>query len=338
MERTPFNHKRNLSHIVSVANLDGGMEHDEYPSPFLQEASHLLSLLSAVAFTTLRNDLQRAPAPLCEYEVGSPWPPVDPDLDKSNNYYEMNSFLVAMNYLLGNVRTDAQRTVYNSCRPLKVLGGVSDAEIEMLQRARGPVAKTSLCILWMQEFISREFESGALGKTAPPIVSRVYQVLSDGTLGYNQARKVAYVPFPFPHTQLTTFYIVVITLFMPVLMLTFVSNTIAAAVTNFFTVGVFLGLWHVSTELEDPFRNVPNDLPLNNFQAQFNEALVVMFAGFHPEAWWDIGDNVEGISPFDILQPPSPPSSSSPSSSSVAAAAAASDANNKNSSTNHDES
>mmetsp|Transcript_16833 Transcript_16833/g.31880 ORF Transcript_16833/g.31880 Transcript_16833/m.31880 type:complete len:680 (+) Transcript_16833:161-2200(+) len=306
MERTPFHHKRMTSQIISVANLDGGMERDEYPSPFLQEASHLLSLLSAVAFTTLRNDLHRAPAPLSEYEVGSPWPPVDPDADKNANYYEMNSFLLAVNYLLGNVRTDAQRTVYNSCRPLKVLGGVSDAEIDMLQRARGPVAKTSLCMLWLQEFISREYESGALGKTAPPIVSRIYQVISDGALGYNQARKVAYIPFPFPHTQLTTFYIVVITLFMPVLMLTFVSNTIAAAVTNFFTVGVFLGLWHVSTELEDPFRNVPNDLPLNNFQAQFNEALVVMFAGFHPEAWWDIDDNLEGISLSDLLlHPPS---------------------------------
>jgi hypothetical protein len=88
---------------------------------------------------------------------------------------------------------------------------------------------------------------------------------------------------------------------MPVLMLTFVSDTVVAAVTNFFTVGVFLGLWHVSTELEDPFRNVPNDLPLNNFQAQFNEALVVMFAGFHPEAWWDLGDSVEEMSPCDLL-------------------------------------
>jgi hypothetical protein len=73
--------------------------------------------------------------------------------------------------------------IYNSCRPITVLGGVSDAEIEMLQRARGPVAKVALVSLWLQEFISREFENGALGKTAPPIVSRLYQFISDGTLG-----------------------------------------------------------------------------------------------------------------------------------------------------------
>ena len=35
-------------------------------------------------------------------------------------------------------------------------------------------------------------------------------------------------------------------------------------------------------------------------KAEFNEALVVMFAGFHPEAWWDIGDNIDAIVPSDI--------------------------------------
>ncbi len=53
----------------------------------------------------------------------------------------------------------------------------------MLQRARGAPAKTALCSMWLQEFISREFENKALGNTAPPIVSRLYQFISDGTLG-----------------------------------------------------------------------------------------------------------------------------------------------------------
>lgn len=37
---------------------------------------------------------------------------------------------------------------------------------------------------------------------------------------------------------------------------------------------------------ENPFRNVPNELPLVTFQAQYNEALIVMYAGFHPDAYW----------------------------------------------------
>ncbi len=302
--KTPMSRRDQLraSKLVSVANLDGGME-EMSPSLFLQEASHLISLLSAVAFTTLRNDLQKAPSPLAEYTVGSPWPSVDPDAHvdaHGKNYYEMSNARKALNYLLGNMRSAEQRTIYNACRPFRVLGGVSDAEIDLLQRARGPLAKTALVTMWLQEFISREFEKGALGKTPPPVVSRLYQFVSDGMIGYNQARKVAYVPFPFAHTQLTTFYVVVIIFLLPILMLTFVHKVIAAALLNGLTVGVFVGLWQVSNELEDPFRNVPNDLPLNYFQAEFNEALVVMFAGYHPESWWDVGDNLEGISGKDL--------------------------------------
>lgn len=42
---------------------------DERPL-FLQEAAHLLSLLSAVAFSTLRNDLEHAESPLIPFEPG----------------------------------------------------------------------------------------------------------------------------------------------------------------------------------------------------------------------------------------------------------------------------
>lgn len=57
---------------------------------------------------------------------------------------------------------------------------------------------------------------------------------------------------------------------------------------NFLGMFVFAGLNEVSKELEYPFRNAPNDLPLNLFQAQFNEALLTMFAGYHPDAWWEV--------------------------------------------------
>jgi hypothetical protein len=82
--RTPFvgksqNKRERLTKLTSQPKLDGGTQ-DEIPSLFLQEASHLISLLSAVAFTTLRHDLHSAPSPLQEYTPGAPWPPVDVSL------------------------------------------------------------------------------------------------------------------------------------------------------------------------------------------------------------------------------------------------------------------
>jgi predicted membrane chloride channel (bestrophin family) len=103
---------------------------------------------------------------------------------------------------------------------------------------------------------------------------------------YNQARKIAYIPFPFPHAQITTLFVLVIVAFMPLLMLSFLTNQVLGFVLNLVTVMCFTGLHEVARELENPFQNVPNDLPLNNFQAQFNESLMVMFYGYHPDSYW----------------------------------------------------
>jgi hypothetical protein len=43
----------------------------------------------------------------------------------------------------------------------------------------------------------------------------------------------------------------------------------------------------VARELENPFRNVPNELPIVTLMAEFNEALVTMYAGYHPDFFWD---------------------------------------------------
>jgi len=126
---------------------------------FLEECAHLLSLLSAVALSTLRNDLETASTPLITFVPGEPFPHVDPDdytADVRREWTKSTHRTVTvLRYLFGSSRTPAARTLYNAARPFRVFGGVSDAEIEMLQAARGPLAKVALCTMWVQEFISR---------------------------------------------------------------------------------------------------------------------------------------------------------------------------------------
>jgi predicted membrane chloride channel (bestrophin family) len=255
--------KDKLRRVTSTRIVHGGTG-SEQASLFLQEAAHLLSLLSAVAFSTLRNDLEQAESPLATFLPGSPWPCVDPDeysadVRKDWTRTESRCFTV-MCYLIGRSRNQKAQTLYNAARPFRVVGGVSDAEIEMLQAARGPLAKVALCSMWLQEFISREYMAGSTGNVAPPIISRLYQCVSDGMLGYNQARKIAYIPFPFPHAQITALFILVVVAFVPVLMLSFVNNEAFGAVLNCLTVMCFTGLNEVSRELENPFQNVPNGM------------------------------------------------------------------------------
>ena len=80
---------------------------------------------------------------------------------------------------------------------------------------------------------------------------------------------------------------------MPVLMLAYVTNEPFGCFLNLVCVMSFTGLHEVARELESPFQNVPNDVPLNNFQAQYNESLLQMFTGYHPDAHWEVVEKKE---------------------------------------------
>lgn len=286
------NHPQQNS-IISTVNTKKVWK-QSLPPLFLQEAAHLLSLLSAVALSTLRNDLEGAESPLTTFTPGAPWPHVDPDsygADVRKGWIGSGRswwYVSLLKYLFNISRTPASRTLYNAARPFRVIGGVSDTEVELLRAARGPSAKVALVFMWLLEYITRECRYGSTGSVSPPILTRMYQLASDGMSSYNQARKVAYIPFPFPHAQITALFTMIVTFFMPILMLQFVSDVYFGFVLNFVTVMCFTGLQEVSRELESPFLNVPNDIPLNNFQAQYNESLLTMFAGYHPDAYWDV--------------------------------------------------
>jgi hypothetical protein len=262
------------------------------PSLFLQEMAHLVSLLSAMALSTLRNDDDRADLPVAEYVPGKPWPAADPDQlsrEARRAYDEDRSLLYTwLSFSLGLTRTQKHRTLYNHARPFGVLGGVSDREIALLKEARGPYAKVALCSLWYQEFITREYMNGSTGTVPSPLITRLYMNVSDGMAGYNQARKLCYIPFPFVHAQTSAFFSAVITFIFPLLFVEYVAYFSFAIVLNFCTVLCFLGLYCVALELEAPFVNAPNDLPLVTMQAQLNEALVSIYAGYNPDLWWDV--------------------------------------------------
>lgn len=214
------------------------------PSLFLQDSAHLFSLLSAVAMATLRNDDPHAEFPLTEYIPGKPWPPVDPDqlsVDVRREYGHHSLLQRLVHFFLGLEHSQMQRTLYNAARPFPVLGGVSDMEIESLGEAVGPSAKVSMASLWLEEFVSREILSGSTGNIPAPLLSNLYQYVSDGLAAFHQARKLSQVPSPFPHTQITAFFSFIIIFLFPVLFYDFATNLAFVSVLNFVTVMCFHG-------------------------------------------------------------------------------------------------
>ena len=271
------------------------------PPLFLQELAHLTSLMAAVALSTLRNDVDVSESPLDMYEVGAPWPPVDPGYDPILREGFLHEIYKIFLYFIGYARSPTERTRYNAFRPLPVLGGVSDNEIRFLQMARGPSAKTQLCLSWLTEFITREHLAGSLGDVGPPIISNISQCLSDGMVFYNHARKIMSIPFPFVHAQLSAIFILVMVPVIPFLMDQYTDDLWLGITLSFFSVTCLSGIHEVARELENPFRNVPNELPLVTIQAEFNEALVTMYAGYHPDAFWEGSRAMKSNAPWLIF-------------------------------------
>jgi hypothetical protein len=73
---------------------------------------------------------------------------------------------------------------------------------------------------------------------------------------------------------------------VPILMYQYTVDSWLGSILTFFVVTCLCGLHEVSRELENPFRKPPNEIPVCTLQAQFNEALLTAYAGYHPDAYF----------------------------------------------------
>jgi len=92
-------------------------------------------------------------------------------------------------------------------------------------------------------------------------------------VGYNQARKLTEIPFPFPYAQLVLMFLVVYALSLPFVVVAWVETRAAIACFSFFPVWAYFSVNEVNRQLEEPFLHAPNDLPCPAFQRDFNKRL-----------------------------------------------------------------
>ena len=85
----------------------------------------------------------------------------------------------------------------------------------------------------------------------PPIVSRIYQVLSDGELHLQNARRIGSTPFPFAYAQLLTFLLLIFTLTFGLFLEQTIVNPWIARVVTVVTVWTYLSFNEVARELEE---------------------------------------------------------------------------------------
>lgn len=166
---------------------------------------------------------------------------------------------------------------------LEVIMGITDEERQLLweiavrekqmEPGKEPVDQVFRVMAWVMREVGRRQREGGL-KVPPPVLSRLYQVLSDGHNGFMQAKKVSYTPFPLPYAQLVLFFLIVLMFSSPFVIVAYVDNIVVASILSFCATLGYFALNEVGRELEDPFRHDPNDLPLSEVHYDFNVRLV----------------------------------------------------------------
>eukprot|EP00405_Crypthecodinium_cohnii_P023733 CAMPEP_0206488744 /NCGR_PEP_ID=MMETSP0324_2-20121206/42645_1 /ASSEMBLY_ACC=CAM_ASM_000836 /TAXON_ID=2866 /ORGANISM="Crypthecodinium cohnii, Strain Seligo" /LENGTH=480 /DNA_ID=CAMNT_0053967927 /DNA_START=296 /DNA_END=1735 /DNA_ORIENTATION=- len=180
--------------------------------------------------------------------------------------------------------------VYRITR-LEIIGKLTPQErlaLENDQNGR-PIptdARVTMVEGWiMRRLIARQkHEKSDSTITSPPILSRLYQVISDGCIGFGQASKFTDTPFPFPYHNLMQVFLWVYVFSVPFLVNAWVKALEMRCTMSFLAVWCYFSLHQVGNNLEDPFLPYDhNDLALQTIQHSYN-AKLLSFAPVPPVA------------------------------------------------------
>jgi hypothetical protein len=167
-----------------------------------------------------------------------------------------------------------------SRKPLaKVLKAV-DIKYEVIgemtreEQARLEKAIDLPCVVadWIMEAVTRAQLKGLL-TVPPPIISRFYQELSNGLVGFSQAYKVTSTPFPFPFAQILALLLSVFCVVCPIIVVQMTSGYVLPPILSFSAILSYWGLNQIAVELENPFGDDDNDLPLVDMHRFFVDAV-----------------------------------------------------------------
>eukprot|EP00242_Pyramimonas_sp_CCMP2087_P003356 CAMPEP_0198232440 /NCGR_PEP_ID=MMETSP1445-20131203/115734_1 /TAXON_ID=36898 /ORGANISM="Pyramimonas sp., Strain CCMP2087" /LENGTH=434 /DNA_ID=CAMNT_0043913117 /DNA_START=487 /DNA_END=1788 /DNA_ORIENTATION=- len=169
-----------------------------------------------------------------------------------------------------NYYCQARKEAYHSNFPLAVIDGLTNEEVNIL---REESEQTVIVFTWLHALLVDRYQYGRMG-VSPPIFSRTFQVLSDGMVGFMQARKLADTPFPFPHAQTIMVMLIFFAMSFPLLLVIHVESVWLVLLFNLMVTLSYFTVHEVARELEDPWRFEPNEIPVGALQHDFNERLL----------------------------------------------------------------
>mmetsp|Transcript_119217 Transcript_119217/g.299781 ORF Transcript_119217/g.299781 Transcript_119217/m.299781 type:complete len:599 (-) Transcript_119217:195-1991(-) len=135
--------------------------------------------------------------------------------------------------------------------------------------------KVEVLLHMIQSVITNANDSGLLA-VPPPILSRVFQTISRGYVNLLNTKKITDTKFPFPFVQLITLLLMLHTFLTPMVLASVLTSPFLIAVVTFIVLFALHSLNFIAMELENPFGQDDNDLPLVHFQEEMNSCLLML--------------------------------------------------------------
>ena len=304
--------------------------------PFCRHLMHLFSQLSAMATLTLhvnKAGLGEANGVHLEWlrEPGAPAAAEPPSVSREPSRRSSRSPATAA--AAARLKSAVSTKPARRARAAALNDSFSEPELDFYDKNRGCAVHTT-CNRILRSLTTRHHHGGL--RAPPPIVSRIYQELSNGLLAYNQAVKMKEVPVPFMYVQFNSLLLFFFSLLTPFSVGAFTSSyssdwpsILLSGWLSAFVVGSFNAMWLVANELEDPFGIEPNDISMMAFHHEF----CALLKGLLDCPWmeadnWTVkeGPNRRATQPSPATQPnlatqPSPTTQPSPAAKAPSAAA-----------------
>jgi len=213
---------------------------------------------------------------------------------------EVNQFTHTVIRLFGLLHAMALEEVAGICDvdfPLLDVEGLHSFSLEVLGTAAAQGRKVEIVMQWIKHCVMRGIEEKTL-TVPPPILTRVFQEMGAGLVNFHEAQQVVIWPFPFPYAQMNVVLIIFYMLLTPVVVSFQTSRPWVSGLYTLVSVTCMVGVDVIATELENPFGDDPNDLPMRNMQLAMNRDLIFLV---HPASVQVPTLSDEAVLSFDRL-------------------------------------
>lgn len=135
--------------------------------------------------------------------------------------------------------------------------------------------KIELIMIWIQRAVVKAIDEKVIEIDAP-LVSRVFNELGAGVICVSSAEKINDIPFPFHYAQMLSVMLIIYSIGAPPLIAYIFQTAVAAAASAFLNVTVLWSVNYLAAEIETPFGNDNNHLPLQQEVERMNALLKML--------------------------------------------------------------